>query len=69
MLPNKTYEITFYGRNGELDSTLQFTDRQTAEEAFSTFDEADSAELYSRITLSEYDWETEKETELGTMGF
>lgn len=69
MLPNKTYEITFYGLDGAPDSTQQYTDEATARDAFRTFDEPDSAEIYSRITLSAYDWETNEETELETLTF
>ena len=69
MLPDKTYEITFYGPDGAPDSTQQYTEEAAAREAFRTFDEPDSAELYSRITLSVYDWETNGETELETLTF
>ena len=33
------------------------------------FDEPDSAELYSRIALREYDWQTRTETELEVLAF
>mgnify|MGYP007070095102 CR=1 FL=1 len=68
-LPETTYELTFYDRDGEEDSVQQYTDEATGREVLSLFDEADSAELYSRITLTAYDWTTDTETTLATLTF
>ena len=66
---DRTYELIFYGRDGQVDSEQEYTDRRTALEAFRLFDEPDSAEFYSRIVLREYDWQTRTETELETLTF
>ena len=66
---DRTYELVFYGRNGQVDSKQDYTDRETALEALRLFDEPDSAELYSRIVLREYDWQTGTETELKALAF
>ena len=66
---DRTYELVFYGHDGRVDSEQEYTDRETALEAFRLFDEPDSAELYSRIALREYDWQTRTETELEALAF
>ena len=68
-MADRTYELVFYGLNGQVDSEQDYTDRETALEAFRLFDEPDSAELYSRIALREYDWQTRTETELEVLAF
>ena len=68
-MADRTYELVFYGLNGQVDSEQDYTDRETALEAFRFFDEPDSAELYSRIALREYDWQTRTETELEVLAF
>ena len=68
-MADRTYELVFYGRDGQADSKQDYTDRETALEAFRLFDEPDSAELYSRIALREYDWQTRTETELEVLAF
>jgi len=60
-LPQTTYELTFYDREGAEDSIQQYTDEKTSREVLNLFDEPDSAELYSRIALTAYDW-TRKES-------
>ncbi|MBR2663998.1 MAG: hypothetical protein IKE25_09805 [Clostridia bacterium] len=66
---DRTYELVFYDRDGQVDSEQDYTDRETALEAFRLFDELDNAELYSRIVLQEYDWQTRTETELEVLAF
>ena len=68
-LPNITYEIAFYDLQGQLDSAQQHTDEATAQSILRLFDEPDSAELYSRITLTAHDWSTGAETELDALSF
>lgn len=68
-MADRTYELVFYGRDGQVDSEQDYTDRETALEALRLFDEPDSAELYSRIALREYDWQTRTETELEVLAF
>ena len=57
-LPETTYEVTFYDKDGEEDSVQQHTTEESAKEIMKLFDEPDSAELYSRITLTAYEWST-----------
>ena len=66
---DRTYELVFYDRDGQVDSEQDYTDRETALEAFRFFDEPDSAELYSRITLTAHDWSTGAEAELDALSF
>ncbi len=68
-LPNTTYEIAFYDLRGHLDSAQQHTDEATARSILRLFDEPDSAELYSQITLTAHDWSTGAETELDALIF
>lgn len=68
-MADRTYELVFYGLNGQVDSEQDYYDRETALEALRLFDEPDSAELYSRIALREYDWQTRTETELEVLAF
>lgn len=68
-LVNTTYEIAFYDLQGQLDSSQQHTDETTARSILRLFDEPDSAELYSRITLTAYDWSTGAEAELDALIF
>ena len=68
-MADRTYELVFFGRDGQVDSEQDYADRETALEAFRLFDEPDSAELYSRIVLREYDWQTRTETELEVLAF
>ena len=60
-VPEKTYELTFLYKEGGMDKGQVFSDLPTAIEAFRSFVEPASAEIYSGITLTEYDWKTKKE--------
>jgi hypothetical protein len=68
-LPTTTYELTFYDREGEVESIQEHTNEADARETMDLFREPDSAELYSRITLTAYDWTTGTETTLKTLVF
>ena len=68
-MAEKSFDLVFYGLAGAEDSTQSFNDLGTAEEALQLFDEPDSAEMYSRIALVEYDWTARKETELKALTF
>lgn len=68
-IPETTYELIFYDRDGEEDSIQQYTDEKTGREVLNLFDEPDSAELYSRITLTAYDWNTEESRFLAELTF
>jgi hypothetical protein len=58
---DKTYELTFLYKEGGMDKGQLFSDLPTALEAFRCFVEPASADIYSGITLTEYDWKTKKE--------
>ena len=68
-LPTTTYELTFYDREGEVESIQEYTNEADAREAMDLFREPDSAELYSRIVLTAYDWGTGTEYTLKTLLF
>jgi hypothetical protein len=69
MLPVITYNITFYDREGEVDSIQQHTTEESAKKIMKLFDEPDSSELYRRITLTSYDWGTDKVSLLKELTF
>jgi len=52
----KTYELTFLYKDGGMDKGQEFSVLPTALEAFRCFVEPDSADIYSGVTLTEYDW-------------
>ena len=60
-VPDKTYELTFLYKEGGMDKGQAFSDLPTALEAFRCFVEPASAEIYSGITLTEYDWTSKQE--------
>ena len=60
-MPDKTYEMTFLYKEGGMDMGQVFSDLPTALEAFKNFLEPASAEIYSGITLTEYDWTSKQE--------
>ena len=64
-----TYEITFTRLDDQPEEVQQYTDEGLARECFRLFDEPDGAEMYSRIRLSRYDWETGADEILETMEF
>lgn len=59
-MPEKTYELTFLYKKGDIKGQV-FTDLPTALEAFRRFVEPASADIYSGITLTEYDRKTKQE--------
>lgn len=59
-MPERTYELTFLYKDGNLKGQV-FTDLPTALEAFKEFIDPASADIYSGITLMEYDRKTKQE--------
>ena len=68
-LPEITYELRFYDLRGALDSAQQHTDEATARSILRLFDEPDSAEVYSRITLTAHDWTAGTDADLDALIF
>lgn len=68
-LPETTYELTFYDREGEEDSVQTYTDEATGREVMNLFDEPDSEELYSRIALTAYDWSKKESRFIAELNF
>ena len=68
-LPEKTYRLTFFDREGEVDSILEFTDETLAKTSLDCFREPDSEDLYSRIVFTVYDWTEKAEAELARLTF
>ena len=60
-MPEKTYEMTFLYKDGGMDSGQCFSDLPTALSAFKQFLDPGSADIYSGISLTEYDWQTKQE--------
>ena len=53
---SETFELTFFDRAGGIDSIQQFWTEEDARNALSLFDEPESADLYSAITLTKTEW-------------
>lgn len=68
-LPEMTYDITFYDLQGGVDSIQQYADEATGRAILRLFDEPESAEFYSLITLIAHDWSTGTDTELEVLIF
>lgn len=68
-LPTITFEITFFDLEGNEESVQQHTNEADARAALELFNEPDSAELYSRITLSSFNWSTGTERTMKTLTF
>lgn len=64
-----TYEITFTRLDDQPEEVQQYTDEDFARECLRLFDEPDSAELYSRISLTRHDWGTGTDETLETLEF
>lgn len=60
-MSDKTYEITFYGLQGEIDSTQQYSSLLVARDIFLMFDEEQSKDLYSRIVMTEFNWRSKEQ--------
>lgn len=60
-MPEKTYELSFLYKDGGMNKGQVFSDLPTALSAFRDFVEPQSADIYSGITLTEYDWKTKRE--------
>lgn len=60
-MPEKTYELTFLYKEGGMDKGQEFSDLPTALSSFRAFVDPASADIYSGITLTEYDWKTKQE--------
>ena len=69
VLPGTTFFLSFYDREGMKESVQEYTDEATAQEALELFNEPDSRELYSRITLKAFNWNTGSESTLRTLYF
>ena len=68
-LPSTTYELTFFDREGVEESIQQYTNEDDARAILDLFNEPDSAELYSHITLTAYSWDTGTERILKSLTF
>ena len=53
---SETYEITFYDKNGYVDSVQQYRNEKEARESLALFHDPLSLEMYSKITLSKTEW-------------
>ena len=67
MLPNKTFFLRFIHRDSSEIEEQEYTTIHQAFDALRMFLEEDSAEMYSRIELSAYDWEQRISTPIATL--
>lgn len=68
-MPEKTYTINCYRRDGGETEILEFLTREEAAENFPLYGDPISRELYWKVTLTKYDWTQRIETELDAMSF
>ena len=69
MLPEKTYFLRFAHRDGSEIEEQEYTNAGDGWQAFRLFAEPDSAEMYTRIELTEYNWKTSEDTLLAALEF
>ena len=70
-MPGITYTIRFHRRDrrGCIPEEQEYTVLADAWESFRLFAEPDSAEMYTRIELVSFDWETRDEYSVASMDF
>ena len=68
-MPEKTYFLRFAHSDSSEIEEQEYTRLADAWEAFRMFAEPDSAEMYTRIELTEYTWKTQEDTLLAAMEF
>jgi len=69
MLPEKTYFIRFAHLDCFEIEEQEYTHAEEAWDIFRLFAEPDSAEMYSRIELTEYTWKTRTAKVLAALEF
>ncbi len=68
-MPTVTYQIIFYNLDGKEDSRDEFGCAEDAWEAFRTFAEPNSTDIYSRITQTAFDWKDYHEYFIASLTF
>lgn len=68
-MPTISYRITFHRKDDNAPEEQWLGDAHTAWEAFRLFAEPDSSEIYSRIELTEVNWEEHKDYPLAALEF
>ena len=70
-MPGFTYTIRFHrhGRRDGIAEEQEYIVLADAWESFRLFAEPDSAEMYTRIELVSFDWETREEHPVASMDF
>ena len=53
---SETYEITFYNKEGRVDSVQQYRNEKEARRSLALFHDPISVEMYSKITFSKTEW-------------
>ena len=74
-LPTILYDVTLYDKSGELDSIQQFRNMSEVDEYIdmltddSEYGYIASQELYSKLTVTSYDFDTQEERILKEISF
>lgn len=68
-MPTISYRITFHQKETGTPKEQWFTEAHTAWEAFRLFTEPDSFEIYSRIELTEVNFEERQDYPLAALAF
>lgn len=69
MLTEKTYSLWFADKDTQETTEQEFTRIEDAWTAFRLFAEPRSAEIYTRIELTEYNWDTGESTLIAALEF
>lgn len=68
-MPTTSYRITFHHKDDSTPEEQWFNDAHSAWQAFRLFAEPDSFEIYTRIDLTEVNWEGHQDHPLAVMEF
>ena len=68
-MPEKTYFLRFAHRDCSEIEEQEYTHESDGWEVFHLFAEPDSAEMYTRIELTKFNWKTQEDTLLAALEF
>lgn len=69
MIPSKTYEICFTRKDCKPDEKYIYQNKSFAMDHFRMFFNQESSELYLKISIIEYDWNTNKSSIVSLLTF
>ena len=66
-MPTISFRITFHHKDASTPEEQWFNDAHSAWEAFRLFAEPDSSEIYTRVDLTEVNWEEHQDYPLAAL--